>query len=147
MAVVAPAVDLIVVAPARRQRALRRIERQLLGFAAIRRHHVDLLIAVVLPGERDPFAVRRELGEQLYARMRSEPRGRASRRVDQPQIAAVSEYDAVVMYIRKAKDLGLRGERRAEGQAQKQRGLELKTHRVSDVIELGKLSLADMKMK
>src|ERR1022692_3847546 len=63
VAVVRPAVNLVVIAPARRQGALRRIEGQLLRLAAIRGHDIDLLIAVVLAGKRDPLAIGRELRE------------------------------------------------------------------------------------
>src|ERR1039458_4199028 len=109
-------VNLVVIAPARRQWALRRIEGQLLGLAAIRGHDVDLLIAVVLAGERDPLAIGRELREQLDAGVRGESRGRAACRVDQPEVAAVGEYDAVIVDVRKAEELGLRGHRRSESQ-------------------------------
>ena len=109
MAVVGPAVDLVVVAPARRQWTRRRIEGQLPRLAAIGGHHVDLFIAVVLAGEGDPLAIGRELREQLDAGMRGQARGGAARRVDHPQIAAVGEDDAVVVDVRKAQELGLRG--------------------------------------
>ena len=58
-----PAVNLIVVAPARIQRAARGVERELLRNATRDGNNVDLFVAIVLPGERDPFAVRRKLGE------------------------------------------------------------------------------------
>jgi hypothetical protein len=121
MAVVRPAVNLVVIAPARRQGALRRIEGQLLGLAAIRGHDVDLLIAVVLAGEGDPLAVGRELREQLDAGVRGQARGRAAGRVHQPQVAAVGERDAVIVDVRKAQELGLRGQSGAVT-----RGLEAK---------------------
>ena len=111
MAVVRPTVNLVVIAPARRQRTLRRIESQLFGLAAIRGHDVDLLIAVVLAGEGDPLAIRRELREQLDTGVRGEARGRAARRAGQPQVPAVGEYDAVIVDVRKTQKLGLRGQR------------------------------------
>jgi len=77
-AVVGPAVDLVIVAPARRERSAGGIEGQLTGLAAGGGHDVDLLIAVVLAGEGDPFAVGRELGEEFHAGMRGEARGSAS---------------------------------------------------------------------
>ncbi len=69
-----PAVHLVVVAPAGRERPARRVERELARLAARARHDVDLLVAVVLAGEREPLAVRREPGEQLQARMRRQAR-------------------------------------------------------------------------
>ena len=87
---------------------MRRIVGQLPGLAAIGGHHVNLLVAIVLAGEGDPLAVGRELREQLDAGMRGEARSGAAGGVDHPQIAAVSEDDAVVVDVRKTQKLGLR---------------------------------------
>src|SRR5208337_5169884 len=59
LAVGGPAIDLIVVAPARGERAAGGIKSKLLGNAAGDGDDVDLLIAVVLAGEGDPLAVGR----------------------------------------------------------------------------------------
>src|SRR6185312_12580209 len=71
--VVAPAVNLIVIAPARRKRSPRGIKRQLSRLPAIRRNNVNLFVSIILAGKRDPLSVRRESGEQLDARMRRQP--------------------------------------------------------------------------
>ncbi len=47
-----------------------RFEGQLLGLAAVRGHHVDIEVAVVLPREGDPLAVGRKFGERVPARGR-----------------------------------------------------------------------------
>ena len=116
LAVRRPPVDLVVVPPPWGQGAAGRVEGELLRHAAGRRHHVDLLVAVVLPGEGDPLAVRRELGEQLEPRMRRDPARRPPLGRRRPQIAGVGEHDLVLVDVREAEQLGLGG-RCAGGQA------------------------------
>ena len=77
-AVGGPAVHLIVVAPAFGERAVRGIEGELLRHAPAGGDHVDLLVAVVLAGEGDPFPVGGEFREELEAGMRGEARGGAA---------------------------------------------------------------------
>src|SRR5581483_7614097 len=63
------------------------VERELLGLAAIGRHHIDVKVAVVLAGEGNPLSVRGEFREELASGMRSNaPRCAAGSR-RQPQIA------------------------------------------------------------
>jgi len=69
-AVGGPAVHLVVVAPAVRERTLGRIERELARRTAAGRHDVHLFVAAVLTGERDLAAVGRELAEQFQALVR-----------------------------------------------------------------------------
>jgi hypothetical protein len=83
---------------------------------------VDLLIAVILAGEGDPFAVGRELGEDFDAGMRGKARREAPRCGSQPEIAGVCENNFIAVDIRKAKKLGLRvgifGQAKSKAQAQ-----------------------------
>ena len=79
LAVARPAEDLMVVAPARRQRPACRIPRELLRHAAGRRDDVHLFVAVVLAGECDPLPVGREPREQLETGVRRETRRGAAR--------------------------------------------------------------------
>src|SRR5258708_6037003 len=85
-----PAIDLIVVTPARCERAAGGIERQLFGDAAGHWDDVDLLVAGVLPGECDPFALGRELREDLESGMRGQASGQAARSGGDPEDAGVS---------------------------------------------------------
>ena len=41
------------------------LEGQLLGLAAVRRHHVDIEVAVVLRRESDPLAIGGKFGKKL----------------------------------------------------------------------------------
>jgi hypothetical protein len=68
-----------------------------------------------LASESDPLAVGRELGKELNARMRRQARSQSTVGGDQPQVTPVAEYDAVVVDIRKAKELRLRTGWQAEG--------------------------------
>ncbi len=107
----APAVHLIVVAPAWSERASGWIERELLRFAAAGGNDIDLFVAVVLAGEGDGLAVGGELREDLDTRMCREARGSASGGSDHPKVAAISEDDAVVVDVGEAQKLGLCRER------------------------------------
>ncbi len=49
------------------------MKRQALGLAAFRGDDVDVRVAVILAGERDPFAVRRKLGIKFVAYVGSQP--------------------------------------------------------------------------
>ncbi len=113
--VLRPTVDLIVVSPALGARPAGRVPGQLLRNAAARRHDVDLLVAVVLAGEGDRFAVGRELGEHLDARMRRESRRLAAAHVGEPDVPAVREGDLVAVDVGKTKKLRLRGGRGQRG--------------------------------
>src|SRR5579859_272757 len=117
-----PAVDLIVIAPARSERAARGVKGQLPGNAAGHGDHVDLLVAVVLPGEGDPLAIGRELGEDFDARMRGKASGQAAGGGGEPEIAGVSENNFVAVNIGKAKKfclgVGTCGEAKSKAQAQ-----------------------------
>src|SRR5260370_28666296 len=77
-AIVGPAIHLIVVAPAWRERPSGGVKRELFRHATRGRHDVNLLVAVVLPGERNPLAVGREFREYLDARMRGQSNRRAA---------------------------------------------------------------------
>ena len=101
-----PAVDLVVVAPARRQRSGGRVKRQLSRRASGRRHDVDLFVAVVLAGKGDPLAVRRELGEQLQTRVRREAGSRAAGGGCEPDVAGVGERDPVAREIGESQEPG-----------------------------------------
>ena len=106
LAVGRPAVDLVVVAPARRKGPGGRVEGQLPGRAARRVHDVDLLVAVVLPGEGDLRTVRREPGEQLQAGMGGEARRRAPVRRSEPDVPRVGERDPVAGEVGEAEQPG-----------------------------------------
>ena len=80
-----PTVDLVVVAPARRQRTLGRVPGEPLRLATGRRDDIDLFVTVVLTGEGDPLTVGGETGEDLLARVGGEPGGRYRRRSDADQ--------------------------------------------------------------
>src|SRR5205807_151887 len=108
LAVRSPPVDLVVVAPARRQRATSRIVCKLPRNAAGDGNDVNLLIAVVLAGEGNPLPVRREFGKKLDTRMRRQACGESTGGGGQPQIAAVCEYDFIAMNVWKTQQLGLR---------------------------------------
>jgi len=127
LAVGSPTVDLIVVAPARSEGAARGIKGELLGNAAGYGDDVDLLVAIVLAGEGDPFAVGRELGENFDPGMRGEAGSEAARGGGQPEIACVSENDFVAVDIGKAEKLclGVGICREAKGGTQAQQGKEL----------------------
>ena len=108
-AIGSPAIDLIVVSPAGGKRAAGRIERQLLGNATGGGDYINLLVAVVLSGEGNPFPIGREFGEKFEAGMRGKPGGHSARGRCGPEIACVREDDFVAMNIGKAQELGLRG--------------------------------------
>ena len=101
-----PAVDLVVVAPARRQRAHRRVPGEPGRLSTGRRHHVDLLVTVVLTGEGDPLAIRRELAEQLLTRMCGQPAGHSAVGGRHPQVTAIAEDHLVPMDIREPQEPG-----------------------------------------
>ena len=69
-AVIRPSIYLVVVSPSRRERPARGIVRQLFRFAARTRHHVHLLVSVVLAGKCKPLAVRRKLCKQFESWVR-----------------------------------------------------------------------------
>src|SRR5271166_4617056 len=79
-----------------------RMERQLPWLAALRRHYVHVIVAVILRRERDPFPVRRELPEQFFSGITRNTARNASFPPHQPQISAVAEDNLVLAYIRKA---------------------------------------------
>jgi hypothetical protein len=108
-AVRSPAVDLVVVTPTRGERSAGGVEGELLGHATGRGNDVDLLVAVVLAGEGDPLAVRRELGEQLEPGMGGQPGRRPAGGRRGPQVAGIGEDDLVAVDIRKPQQLGLSG--------------------------------------
>ena len=45
------------------------VERQLFRIATLGRHDVDVVVAVILPGECDPLSIRREFRKQLLPGM------------------------------------------------------------------------------
>ncbi len=106
-AVARPSVDLIVESPPLGKRSSSRIPGQLPRLAAAGRHHVDLLIAVVLSGEGDPLPVRRKLGEQLEAGMGRQPHRHTTFGAGRPQIAAVTEDQPVARDIGETQQSGL----------------------------------------
>jgi hypothetical protein len=106
-AVRGPVVHLVVVAPARGERTACRVERQLLGRAPRGWDDVDLLVAVILAGNGDPSAVRRELRKQLQTRMGRQPgRGAACGRRT-PEVAGVAEHHPVPMNVGEPQNFGL----------------------------------------
>ena len=102
-----PAIDLVVVTPPLGERPSRGIKRELPGHTARHRHHVDLLISVVLPGEGDRLSVGRELGEELETGMSRQPGCCTPAHRGQPEIAAVGEDDLVAVDVGEAEQLGL----------------------------------------
>ncbi len=118
-AVAGPAVDLVVIAPARRQRSAGGVVGQLSRHPAARGHDVDLLVTVVLAGESDPLAVRRELRKQLLTRVCGQACRCAARARCHPQIAGVDEHDLVPVDVGKPQELGLR-----RGAARRKHGSE-----------------------
>ena len=130
LAVRRPVVDDVVEAPAGRHRPGRRIERQLLRGAAPRRHHVDLLVAVVLAGEGDLAPVGREPREEFAARVRRQPHCGATGDRGRPQVAGVGEDDAVPVDIGEAEQPrlgagGLRQRRQGGGDQEGGEGAHL----------------------
>ncbi len=116
-AVVGPAVDLVVPAPARGEGTGGRVPGQLLRLAAGGRHDVDLLVAVVLPGEGDPLPVGGEAREQLHARVGGDPGGLAAGGWRRPDVTAVGEGDPVAADGGEPEQLRLgRGGQRGEQQ-------------------------------
>ena len=114
-----PAHDLVVVAAARREGAAGRVVGELLRLAPLRRHHVDLLVALVLAGEGEPLPVRRELREELEARVGGQPGGVAALRRRRPDVARVAERDAIAGDVGEAEQLRLgRGGRGQEPRAE-----------------------------
>jgi hypothetical protein len=69
---------------------------------------IDLFVSVILAGERDPLAVRRELAEHLDAWMSREPCGRPARGRRGPQITAVGKDNFVAANVGEAQQLCLR---------------------------------------
>ncbi len=63
------------------------------GQAARRRHHVNVLIAVVIAGEGQQRAVRREARERLFALGRADPHRHAAALFRQPDVARIDEGD------------------------------------------------------
>jgi hypothetical protein len=112
-----PAVDDVVVPPARRQRSVRGVPRELLRLAAVRRDHVDLLVPVVLPREGDPLSVRGEAREDLDPRMRGETRRGAALDRRLPDVSRVAEGDLVAVHVGKSQELG--GRRRGQSGQEK----------------------------
>jgi hypothetical protein len=133
LAVRRPAVDLVVVPPARREGAAGGVEGELLRHAAGRRDDVDLLVAVVLAGEGDPLAVGRELGEQLEAGMGGQAGRRAAGRRSGPEIAGIGEDDLVPMDVGKPQQPGLAG-RRAAGETGRRRETESESQDSDDAM-------------
>ena len=107
LSVHSPAVDLVVPSPPRGERASGRIVGELPGDTAGRRHDIDLLVAVVLAGEGDPFAVGREPGEHLDARVGGEPGCRSAGNRSDPDVAGIGEGYFVAVNRRKAKQFRL----------------------------------------
>src|SRR5215467_14966691 len=60
--------------------------------AALCRHHIHILVAVVLSGERDPFSIRGKTGTALVAAGRQLARFAAGTR-HAPQVAAIGKHD------------------------------------------------------
>ena len=107
-----PVVDLVVVAPAGRQRPARWIPGELPRHAAGGGDDVDLLISVVLARERDARAVRREPRKELQPGMRRQPGRETAVGRRQPQVAGIAEDHPVAVDVGKAQQLRLRGRRR-----------------------------------
>ena len=106
-----PVIDLVVVAPARRQRTARRIVRELPGHAAGRRDDVHLLVTVVLPGEGDARPVGGEPRKQLQPGMGGQAGRQPPFRRCQPEVAGVAEHHPTAVDVRETKQLRLRGRR------------------------------------
>ena len=70
-----------------------RMPRQPRGLAARRRHDVDVVVALVLRGERDEPSVWREAREPLFALVCGEPHGDAACERHLPQVAFGREDD------------------------------------------------------
>src|SRR5208337_4362677 len=102
LAVGGPAIDLIVVAPARGERAAGGIKSKLLGNADGDGDDVDLLIAVVLAGEGDPLAVGREFREDFDAGMRGEAGGQAAGGGSEPEVAGIGEDNFIAVDVGEA---------------------------------------------
>ena len=102
-----PVVDLVVVAPARRERATGRIVGELPRHAPCGRNHVDLLVAVVLSGERDARAVGREPRKQLQPGMGRQPCRQPAVDRRQPQVAGIAEHHPVAVNVGKPQQLRL----------------------------------------
>ena len=87
----------MVVAPARRQRALRGIPGQAKRFAPAGWYDINLLAAIVLPGKGDVLTIRRKLREQLQARVRRQlPRSTATG-IGNPKVASVAEHHLIAV--------------------------------------------------
>jgi hypothetical protein len=121
-----PTIDLVVVTPAVRQWACRRIERQLPWSTTARGHDVDLLVAAVLTRECDEAPVGRVFTEQLQTGTGGEPGSGAALGADAPKISRITEHNAVVPDIGKSQQLGAGGARSTRGaqQGQQRRGAE-----------------------
>ena len=102
-----PSVDMVVVAPAGRERPARRIVGQLPRLTALRRDHIDLLVAVVLAGERDPPPGRIEFREELEAGVGGEANRAPALIRNGPNVARMDEDDPIALDVRKSQKLGL----------------------------------------
>ncbi len=95
------------------------MKRQPARLSAGRRHHVHVDVAVVLRGERDPFSVRRKLRKNLIAWRRGQPPRCAARPRREPQIARVSEDDAILGDVGIAQQMRLLHVRRRDTRTQR----------------------------
>ena len=102
-----PAHDLVVVAAARGEGAAGGVVGELPRLASLGRDHVDLLVTLVLAGEGDPLSVGGELREELEAGVGGEPGGGAPLGGGGPDVARVTEGDAVARDVGKAQELRL----------------------------------------
>ena len=109
LAVLRPAINLIVPTPPWSERPLCRIKSKLPRHPARRRNDVDLLVAIVLTGERDPFPVWRKLRENFHTGMGSQTNCRAAVRRRRPNVAAVSKGYAVAVDVGETEQFCLRG--------------------------------------
>jgi len=80
-----------------------------LRHAALRRHQVDLGVAVVLPREGQPLPVRREAGEHLETDVAREPAGDAARGGDGVEVAGIGEDHLVAVHGGETEQARLRG--------------------------------------
>ena len=72
-------------------------KRQAFGHTALRRDEINFGVAVILPGERDPFAVVREAGEHLEAGMAGQLAGHAPLGIDGVEVAGIGEDQLVAV--------------------------------------------------
>ena len=114
LAVRGPAGDQVVVAVARRHRPVRRVERELARHTTRGRHHVDLLVAVVLTGKGDHRAIGREAGHEFEPWVRGEPGRRTAYGRRRPEVPRVGEDHAGAMDVGKTQHLGLGSRRKRQ---------------------------------